>query len=818
MANAPSRIDLQNESLTQFLAKAVSDGTLSDVVITTKEDNPGEEAAASQIQFAAGELWANVVDDFVRAMYGVGYRANKLWGVDDGTERNALGSDHGLVVEDLAWMRDLHQFWYCVSVDGPTSSSWASATGGGGADGPVGWRFAYDTGTADADPGAGEFRFNNADPDAATFIYLNNNTVDGIGLDRLFLDVKQADRLFIQQHSDPTRGKLFRVNGTVTSGGAYLKIPVFIEPASQGADFDAGENCTLSLNYIAAGLTAILDKSNNTGGKNIVMFGDALISGTSGTPVTAQTPDSDVEPVLRMETTGTNGSVVNVHTGDRTPVGNVVGEPSDLYVRKGGTSSRLYQHQGASANNTGWVEIGAGGGGGSLAATLAIGNTTGGIDISLSGGSQLYSVGDLTITSTGNSADVYINAAQGVSAEGGDITLQAGGSTVSGSGGDVWLEGGVGETEGGRVVLQGGACGGIGPGGNIEIAAGESTTDEGGFATLAGGVGVVRGGSAVLRAGQGENEGGNAFVIAGDCTVVGAGGDTTISAGDANVTGRGGKVMLAAGDGDGGVGGDITVTAGDGDTRGGDFLVFAGDCSNSGRGGDAIIQAGAPLGTNRAGGNVIVSPRAATGTGAEGSAYVNGSSIITRCEDFGAVGAGLYHSKKGPDVDGDTLYLKRLTEGPGITLTINPNDIEVAVSGGGGGDTHRMWIRHMWALGGTGKVYIPMDSADINESSSITNEVVRTILPGRFRLIQIKLWASGLLNSTTMGLHVNNNATPVSSVVVNVAAGDTGYTFDFEGDPLAITENNQFTAISFDPGAAAVTQRAWSLWEEVPAA
>jgi hypothetical protein len=44
-------------------------------------------------------------------------------------------------------------------------------------------------------------------------------------------------------------------------------------------------------------------------------------------------------------------------------VGSVTGAPGDTYTRVGGTSSRIYQHRGTSANNTDWVELGGGGGG-----------------------------------------------------------------------------------------------------------------------------------------------------------------------------------------------------------------------------------------------------------------------------------------------------------------------------------------------------------------------------------------------------------------------------------------------------------------------
>jgi len=69
MANTVNVFDFQNESLAQFLAKAVSDGTYADVVQALKVDQSGEEAAATQIATAAGQLWSNMADDFVIAAY-----------------------------------------------------------------------------------------------------------------------------------------------------------------------------------------------------------------------------------------------------------------------------------------------------------------------------------------------------------------------------------------------------------------------------------------------------------------------------------------------------------------------------------------------------------------------------------------------------------------------------------------------------------------------------------------------------------------------------------------------------------------------------
>jgi len=70
MANAVNIFDFANETLAQFLAKSVDDGTYEDVFGTLKVDAPGEEANATQIFRYSGQYCSNGVDDFIQAAYG----------------------------------------------------------------------------------------------------------------------------------------------------------------------------------------------------------------------------------------------------------------------------------------------------------------------------------------------------------------------------------------------------------------------------------------------------------------------------------------------------------------------------------------------------------------------------------------------------------------------------------------------------------------------------------------------------------------------------------------------------------------------------
>jgi len=69
VSNPTNIFDFATEDLPTFLAKAVSDGTYSDVFETLKGDAAGEEADATAIPVASGQIWGNGTDDFVLAAY-----------------------------------------------------------------------------------------------------------------------------------------------------------------------------------------------------------------------------------------------------------------------------------------------------------------------------------------------------------------------------------------------------------------------------------------------------------------------------------------------------------------------------------------------------------------------------------------------------------------------------------------------------------------------------------------------------------------------------------------------------------------------------
>ncbi len=69
MSNATNIFDFSAETLAQFLAKSVGDGTYDDIFGALKSDRTGYEADATGIAQSPGQLWANGIDDFVKASY-----------------------------------------------------------------------------------------------------------------------------------------------------------------------------------------------------------------------------------------------------------------------------------------------------------------------------------------------------------------------------------------------------------------------------------------------------------------------------------------------------------------------------------------------------------------------------------------------------------------------------------------------------------------------------------------------------------------------------------------------------------------------------
>lgn len=315
---------------------------------------------------------------------------------------------------------------------------------------------------------------------------------------------------------------------------------------SAGDGATAGDVTLVSGTGAASGGNITLTAGDNTGtsgdGGTVTISGGAALNGAGlgdgGSLV--------LEPG-RAAGSGSDGSIV---------IDYATWPPLD------GSSGQVLSTDGAGTLS--WIA--AGGGGEDLAATLALGNTTGGNDVVLSAGDgiQFASSGgtldDVSgdVTMTGGTTGRVVVKTEGVSPPfgrllppsalllgtndpaalgglGGWVLVER---AVTSRGSNVEVRGGAGDVatiaDGGDVTVEGGPSNGTGDGGDLSLRAGSGT------ATGSGGLALIQGG------------GGG---IPGECRVVGGSGigagavgaDVVITGGSGTATGAGGDVRIAGG-------------------------------------------------------------------------------------------------------------------------------------------------------------------------------------------------------------------------------------------------------------------------------
>lgn len=109
---------------------------------------------------------------------------------------------------------------------------------------PGGFKQNFDSSTTDADPGAGEFRFNNATVASATAAYLDNADADGADISGLIdlwdnstSTVKGMVRF--EKTTDPSVWAQFEVTGSVVDGTGYRKVT--LQNGVSNGTFTAGD-------------------------------------------------------------------------------------------------------------------------------------------------------------------------------------------------------------------------------------------------------------------------------------------------------------------------------------------------------------------------------------------------------------------------------------------------------------------------------------------------------------------------------------------------------------------------------------------------
>ena len=289
---------------------------------------------------------------------------------------------------------------------------------------------------------------------------------------------------------------------------------------------------------------------------------------------------------------------------------------------------------------------------------LAVGAATGATSPIISTGQKILGELELALEAQGDAGAATLTAAAATStdATGGSAALTAGTGDGTGTGGVSAVNGGLGGAtngDGGVSRVLGGTGVGAGDGGAAQVtggAAGATGTGGGVTVTAANSNGSNAGGAVVVASGDGGA--GNA---AGSITAQGGTGGSGAPGGTLNLTGgvsgvsgpSGGPVIVKGGAGSSSTGGFSSVTggAGDGAGNGGSSQLNGGaggatgnggaaqikggaGGSTSGDGGDVTITGGIPQLGNSDGGNVSLIPKAGTGSGTDGLAYVGTKTIV----------------------------------------------------------------------------------------------------------------------------------------------------------------------------------------------
>ncbi len=219
------------------------------------------------------------------------------------------------------------------------------------------------------------------------------------------IDYEQPSLVFVNREyaTDDARRWLIRATAWGEGGPPRLAIgPAQSNETNDGFAFTAdrlvstgSSELTLTTVY---GNQIRFESSNSVSGETPTVLIRPQSGGATG----------DAAELLTLESVGTNSEHLAFHVGDRTPIGNVTGNPGDYYYRVGGVNSTTYQHQGASANNTSWTDLNAGGGGGeantaSNSGTVSLVLAKSGVDLPFRG---LLGINNIGVAINANNVEI----------------------------------------------------------------------------------------------------------------------------------------------------------------------------------------------------------------------------------------------------------------------------------------------------------------------------------------------------------------------------------------------------------------------------
>lgn len=193
--------------------------------------------------------------------------------------------------------------------------------------------FNFDTSTTDADPGAGDVRFNHATPASVTAIYFDNadrdgNTVTG-WLDAMDDSTSTSKgHIVITPAASPDDKLVYSVSGTVVDGTGYRKVTVAhvagtVLPSS-GAHLafefsrtgDAGANGTMG--GTLGSTDNLLGRADGTLGSTFQASGTLIDDSNNICPVTTDTGALGTSSLNWADLFLDSGAVINFDSGDVT--------------------------------------------------------------------------------------------------------------------------------------------------------------------------------------------------------------------------------------------------------------------------------------------------------------------------------------------------------------------------------------------------------------------------------------------------------------------------------------------------------------------
>jgi hypothetical protein len=118
-------------------------------------------------------------------------------------------------------------------IDNGNNSITLNAASGGGSGASVSFPWKFKEPTAAADPGDGQFRFNNTIASGITQIYVDNKTNNNIDASNFLNIIDVGDVIYIQQNDDANRAVLFTVSASTIDNTGWFTIPVQYQQGSQ---------------------------------------------------------------------------------------------------------------------------------------------------------------------------------------------------------------------------------------------------------------------------------------------------------------------------------------------------------------------------------------------------------------------------------------------------------------------------------------------------------------------------------------------------------------------------------------------------------